>query len=207
MNSDFLDKLDAGADRRIRKTKKALREALFVLIEQKPINQITVKEITELADVNRSTFYLYYKDVFDMLERIQDDIYSIFAELIVSMNYESTDPESFKTYILRFLNFCKYNPAICRFVFRNGANNQIGQRLKQSIIEKAPDSHKHFPLNDPRHHLTTFALSGFIHATMEWIETGMHADIDDFARFLAEVYILGSYHIKSREFSQTLNLS
>lgn len=48
-------------DRRVRKTRLKLNESLMILIKDKNINQITVKELTDLADINRKTFYLHYK--------------------------------------------------------------------------------------------------------------------------------------------------
>ena len=46
-------------NRRIQMTKKLLKESVFELMEQKPLNKITIKEICENADVNRTTFYKY----------------------------------------------------------------------------------------------------------------------------------------------------
>ena len=57
-------------DRRVRKTKRQLRQALTVLLQEKPIKDITVREIADMVDINRGTFYLHYKDVFDMLEPV-----------------------------------------------------------------------------------------------------------------------------------------
>ena len=54
-------------DRRVRRTRKILTQALTELLQQKQVNEITVKELTDLADMNRGTFYLYYKDIFDSL--------------------------------------------------------------------------------------------------------------------------------------------
>ena len=59
-------------DRRVRRTKKLLTQALTQLLQEKQINEITVKELTDLADMNRGTFYLYYKDIFDMLEKLSE---------------------------------------------------------------------------------------------------------------------------------------
>ena len=61
-------------DRRVRNTKKALRRALTQLMQRKEISRITVKELCELADINRGTFYAYYKDPFDLLEQLEDEI-------------------------------------------------------------------------------------------------------------------------------------
>ena len=54
-------------DRRVRRTKKLLTQALTELLQKKQVNEITVKELTDLADMNRGTFYMYYRDIFDML--------------------------------------------------------------------------------------------------------------------------------------------
>ena len=47
-------------DRRVRKTKKAIQEAYFKLLEKKKTEKITVAEITREADIDRKTFYLHY---------------------------------------------------------------------------------------------------------------------------------------------------
>ena len=56
-------------DRRIRKTRKQLKDCLISLLKTKRIQDITVRELTEMADLNRGTFYLHYKDVFDLWNR------------------------------------------------------------------------------------------------------------------------------------------
>lgn len=59
-----------STDRRIRKTKTALKNGLIELMLEKNINDISVRELTEKVDLNRGTFYLHYKDIFDLLEKI-----------------------------------------------------------------------------------------------------------------------------------------
>ncbi len=56
-------------DRRVRKTRRQLRECLITLLKEKKVQDITVRELTDMADLNRGTFYLHYKDVFDLLEK------------------------------------------------------------------------------------------------------------------------------------------
>lgn len=55
-------------------TKSNLREAFWKLYTQKAIEKITIQEITTLAGYNRGTFYLYYKDVYDLLEQIEEEL-------------------------------------------------------------------------------------------------------------------------------------
>ena len=62
-------------DRRIRYTRYALQNALIACMQQKPFNRITVREICETADINRSTFYMHYKDIYELLDEIEEQVY------------------------------------------------------------------------------------------------------------------------------------
>ena len=61
-------------DRRVRKTKKQLRGALTSLLLEKDISRVTVRDVADLADVNRGTFYAHYSDVYDLLHQLEDDL-------------------------------------------------------------------------------------------------------------------------------------
>ncbi|MCD7950469.1 MAG: TetR family transcriptional regulator C-terminal domain-containing protein [Erysipelotrichaceae bacterium] len=61
-------------NRSVRKTKKLLKDNLITLIKEKPITQIGVKELTDLCDLNRGTFYIHYNDIYDMVETIENDM-------------------------------------------------------------------------------------------------------------------------------------
>ena len=62
-------------DRRVRKTRRQLREGLAHLLEEKSIRDIKVKELVEEVDINRSTFYLHYSDIYDMLKQIEEELF------------------------------------------------------------------------------------------------------------------------------------
>lgn len=64
---------DQRADRRVRRTKRRLKEALFELIDEKGYDRITIREITDRADVGRSTFYSHYDSKEDLLFSGFDD--------------------------------------------------------------------------------------------------------------------------------------
>lgn len=61
-------------DRRIRKTKAQLRSGLARLMELKAAREITVKELVDEVDINRSTFYLHYTDIYDMLKKTEEEL-------------------------------------------------------------------------------------------------------------------------------------
>lgn len=60
-------------DRRVKYTKKIIKNTFIELVSQKDIKKITVSEICTKADINRATFYRYYLDVFDLLDTIKKE--------------------------------------------------------------------------------------------------------------------------------------
>lgn len=61
-------------DRRKKYTRMVLKDSLMTLLKTKQLSSITVKEICEQADVNRSTFYSHYQDSFNLMEQIEEEI-------------------------------------------------------------------------------------------------------------------------------------
>ena len=55
-------------------TRKILKESLLELMQAKSISKITIKEICELSDMSRFTFYLHYQDQFELLEDIEKEV-------------------------------------------------------------------------------------------------------------------------------------
>ncbi|WP_303754711.1 TetR/AcrR family transcriptional regulator [Enterococcus sp. S86.2] len=62
------------ADRRVRRTKKVLQESLAVLFNEKKLENITIRELTDYADVHRSTFYAHYEDIYALYTEIEDSV-------------------------------------------------------------------------------------------------------------------------------------
>lgn len=63
-------------DKRILNTKKKLTNSLLELLKEKKINDITVLELCKEAKINRTTFYKYYKDVEDLVVKIEESLLS-----------------------------------------------------------------------------------------------------------------------------------
>ena len=61
-------------DRRVRKTKSQLKTGLAQLMREKSIREITVKELVDAVDINRSTFYLHYSDIPGLLAEVENEM-------------------------------------------------------------------------------------------------------------------------------------
>ncbi len=190
-------KIKRNEDRRVKRTKRVLREHLFLMLETKSIDEITVKELTEKADVNRSTFYFYYKDIDDMMIQIQNDIFEVFYENVIAPQASFITMDDFTDYLLRFLLFCKEYEDICKFVVSNDPKNFLAKKIKVSLLEHVPDSHKIFPEDDPKRYLTCFAVSAMWQTIIQWMYDEMKVPPEEMASFLAQAYFHGGRTILS----------
>lgn len=122
-------------DRRVRRTKKLLTQALTQLLLEKQINEITVKELTDLADMNRGTFYLYYKDMFDMLEKIEDGMFEA-LDAIVSLHERDDVSQQTKPILLDLFRFIEDNQEMCRVLLSPHGDMNFLHRLNEVVREK-----------------------------------------------------------------------
>lgn len=183
-------------DRRVKRTKKALRDALFELLETKAINQITVTELTTLADVNRATFYFYYTDLHDMVDQIQNETYQTFMDVLSEPTSSIETIEGFTDYANNLLVFCKEHETLCRFIINNDANNQLYKKMQTLLLKNIPNSKDIFADDNPAKFSTTFVLSGITGILIDWMNDGMSIPTEDLASFLANVYFMGTSKTK-----------
>lgn len=82
-------------DLRVRKTRKAIDEAFMELLQKKPLDKITVRELCEKAMISKGTFYKHYKDVYDLYDRKVEEMYRRALSGIEDMGLFFTDPRKF----------------------------------------------------------------------------------------------------------------
>lgn len=97
---------------RSQETKERFKKAFFALYAEKKIEKITIKEVADLAGFNRGTFYLYYKSIYDLLQKSEQELLDDFAKMIdfnvrfiIDAPDESMQPNSLEhTEYIRILN-------------------------------------------------------------------------------------------------------
>lgn len=129
-------------DIRVRRTKKLLRNGVAELGKAKSVNKITVKELTDLVEINRGTFYLHYNDVYDLVDSIEDELCNEFDQKVLAVTpedilYRPVDVlESFFDYFKThrdIINVLMGENGDAKFVYRFGElmNIKILELFKQ----------------------------------------------------------------------------
>ena len=122
-------------DRRVKRTKKQLEKSLIQLLETKPIQDITVRELTELADINRGTFYLYYRDIFDMVSKVEEGYYERFVDLLDS-HQEEPVYRQIEIFLEDLFCFIGENGQTCKVLLGEHGDIVFTQKLLNVVRER-----------------------------------------------------------------------
>ena len=119
-------------DKRIEKTEKAIKEAFMELRKIKPLEKISIKELCEMAYINKSTFYSHYENIYALSDAIEyETVLSIVSSIPKDLDYTFTNPELFTREVT--LAFAKHMPQI-KIMF--SGKNQTHMAIHLEIIIK-----------------------------------------------------------------------
>ena len=175
----------AHEDRRTRKTKKAMTAALARLLLEKPLNSISVKEIADIADINRGTFYLHYRDVYDMAEQIQIEIFGKFAEIVEMYVHEKKNDELFPMMVAVF-NLLIENSELAKVLIGKNGDAGFVDKLKNIIREKCFSNIRtvfNFKNDGEFDYFCNYFVSGCIGLCNAWLLNDMKETPAEMAEF------------------------
>ena len=180
-------------DRRVRKTRRQLRECLITLLKEKKVQDITVRELTDMADLNRGTFYLHYKDVFDLLEKTEAELQEDFNQLVCK--HDAVDLKQRPSVIFNEIYSLVYDNAdlIEILLGENGDLNFVN-RLKQLIREKClKDWMEVFRSGNAAAFdaFFSFIVSGCIGLVQYWLQTGLKETPEQMANLTEHIITKG----------------
>ena len=180
-------------DRRVRKTRRQLRECLITLLKEKKVQDITVRELTDMADLNRGTFYLHYKDVFDLLEKTEAELQEDFNQLVCK--HDAVDLKQRPSVIFNEIYSLVYDNAdlIEVLLGENGDLNFVN-RLKQLIREKClKDWMEVFRSGNAAAFdaFFSFIVSGCIGLVQYWLQTGLKETPEQMAKLTEHIITKG----------------
>lgn len=187
--------MEKTEDRRVRKTKKLLREGLAKLMKEKPIKNITVRELSELVDINRGTFYLHYKDIYDMVDCIQNELFEEFNRIIAAHEIESTNEALFPMLVDIFEHLSANADMVQALIGKNGSAIFV-DRLKNVVKERCL-ANMYTALRSDKtmefKYFYFFVVSGCIGIFQEWLNSDMKETPKEMA-YVVENMILKGYN-------------
>ena len=161
-------------DRRQRKTEEAISRALNQLLEEgRDINTISVRELTAAADITRSTFYLHYHDIPDLINSYLSEYLNNIAS-IIQKDY-SQEPGKDRNLYLQLLKFMEDNHQRTSLVFSTRNYSSYSRFIEEGIVPYLEAKyHAYLPQADQKklHTISVYTSRGTVGIILEWIAGG-----------------------------------
>lgn len=161
-------------DRRVRKTRMQLRAGLTQLMREKPIKDITVRELAQLVDINRCTFYLHYRDIYDMVEQVEQEVFDEFEALVQAHPAEELQNKPLSL-LLDLFNFFSANADICTAFLGGNGDFAFFSKLIDMIRVRVLEYWQQEQKKDPEQYdyYFSFLAAGFLGIIREWFTRDM----------------------------------
>ncbi len=201
--------MEKRIDRRIIKSKKAIREAFFALLTEKDFKNITIKEISERAQVDRKTFYNYYSSIFALVNEFENELVVSLDALFDEIDFSkfSENPEELFTSLYKFL---KPNLEYYKLMFNINVSENLSKKiiglLKFKIIasfEKGLIAKKMDPQQYDLQIISEFLSSAILGVYFRWINEKSARPFENLTKDIGEItlYGLNGYLIKKPDYS------
>lgn len=180
-------------DARVRYTQMVIKESFIQLNAKKPLTQITVKEICDRAEINRSTFYRNYVDVYDLKDRIEEDFLQQIKTFIHDKHIEGAEQT-----VLHILVTMKEHQD--RYT---SLHDIPSQRLLLCIVEECFADKKNYLLSVAPHlspkeirWYFEYISTGCAAIMIDWVKSGMKESPHEVAKFISALICADSSVLK-----------
>ena len=181
-------------DRRVKYTKKIIKETFIELLQEKDINKITISELCTKSDINRATFYRYYIDIYDLLEKIEYELIDELKEMLLNYNNYSMK-EIIKEYLKVFLE----NKNLIKIIFSNSKNLYFLNDFIEFFYENCKT--KLFDVIDDEEEKTLasiFVFNGTLGIINYWVQNDFEEDIDELADTIDKISYYGLKNYRNK---------
>lgn len=176
-------------NRRILYTKKVIKDSLVEILQHKRIHQITVTDICKNANINRGTFYTHYKDAYDLLQSMEDELFNQILEYI-----EETPLEDYKEILLlKVLELIKENKDLCKILFSRHMESNIMDRIiliaSKANIDKIINSSK---VDDVfLDYFIKYTVGGVFSVVQTWLNNDLKESPEEVVAIINNIVIFG----------------
>lgn len=163
-------------DRRARRTRRLLKESLLELMREKCFSNISIRDVTDRADINRTTFYLHYADTSQLLQSMVEELMEEAQELINAHIQETVADGTMRPVFEPILDFVVENRDICTVLLENNVASHFTDHLQELIQKNGGKIIRAWfrPKNDRQlSYLLEFVTCGLIGLIMEWFRENM----------------------------------
>ena len=178
-------------DRRIKYTKKVIKDTFLELMDEKDINKITISEICEISDINRATFYRYYDNVYDLLDKIEAD----FVHELKEASEKNDNDYTVASFVNVLLNVFIDNKKLVKVLFNSKNTMQLLNDLLVITYVKCKDKwEKDLPnlLEEDVEYASLFIFNGALGIINFWVKNNFDKEPEEISKIIEQLSNFGT---------------
>ena len=185
-------------DPRTRKTKRAIRSAFAKLLSEKELNEITVRDVAELAEINRKTFYRYYSGIFQVVDEIENEIVRSYEQILGEIDFRK-DIENPCRIFERLTATISTDPDFYGYLLSMRGNVSLVSKISQMLKAKTMDTlMPHVSLDEGvAGIMLEYVISGMVAAYQHWFNSGRSEPVELLSKSLSVLAFSGINGIMS----------
>ena len=179
--------MEKKEDRRVKITKRMLKDALIELLKKKDIYHVSIRELCDSADVNRTTFYKYYGSQFDLLADMENDLLELISKAIEK---NEANPEKIVAAACRYL---EDNLEFARLIINNNVDPNFANRLfaMEALKQRAMESVSVNKTAAEIEYVYNFLTYGAFRAVCVWLNKEERESPETFGRLINPMLLNG----------------
>ena len=167
-------------------TKKNIREEFIKILNERPLNKITVKDIASACEINRNTFYYYYTDVYALLsELFQTELQTVIDEYNDTFSWEESFIVATKVALENKIAINHVYNSIQREELEDYIYNVSGHVMNR-YVEKVSDGIS--ASSGDKKLIASFYQCALTEMVLRWIASGMKEDPDTIVRRIGQLF-------------------
>lgn len=191
----------ANTDRRIARSKRALRTALIELMEERGLDGLSVNDLCARADLNRGTFYNHFHDKDDLLTSLEDEVIADLEHIQEQMkDLTVMDLVRYRTrkqplpFLVDLFDYLREQGDFLHAVTGPGGDIRFAPRLRDSVCANLIQTilHERYR-NDPTpfvQYYVAFYATAYLGVIERWIETGMQESSEEMALIAMRLFFI-----------------
>jgi len=181
----------------VMQTKNRMKQALLQLLQQKNVNQITIRELTQLSHLNRTTFYRYYYDIYDLYYDLLQDFVQPLQQHVATLLQISLTKKEIRLEDMPLQFLIDNQPVLIAFLHDPSMTQQIKTAVKDSLRAQLQ-----LPADSPEiQYLLEYLTAGQINLLTYWIEQGMTPPLPDLFPLIQAILSSGPFTVLAKQIS------
>lgn len=188
-------------DQRVRLTRNLLKNALVQLMQEQHISKISIRAICEIADINRSTFYVHYVDQYDLLNKVEQEVLDNLNKYLSSQALDENHPISVQV-LTRVLDYVKENVELFKALLSENCDFTFQKNLIELAQIISSQQNQSFDART-QEYIKLFGFTGIISMLQKWLHDGANESPVQMAEFVIRICYYGINGVKMNPLNGT----